>query len=192
MNTNTRSWKKRAPQLCLLLLGAALVLAAVVTLTAPAETDNILSNNSAREELVQARTKSETQKRDFVELRDIELVGTPVARSDPPREERIRNGLFDWPFIRWPYLHAGEGGVGGREGGGVGRSHDHVRNKKSNTMLLCEVSVCSSPPVKRCEARRECAAYDNVPSVIFYDDSWRAAGLCTLLTQSLLTPGFNP
>lgn len=97
MNTRART-RKRASQVCLLLLGAALALAAIDALSTRVDTSDGSPSKSwgrtkhhdrAGEEVqVQEKTKkSETlQRRDFVTLRDIQLVGA-AAGLVSPRDE---------------------------------------------------------------------------------------------------------
>ena len=74
--------RKRASQLCLVLLGAALALAAPVTLSTRVDTSDT-SDESTTQEGLQATTtkKSETlhERRDFVTLKEIWLVGAAVG-----------------------------------------------------------------------------------------------------------------
>jgi hypothetical protein len=247
MATRART-RKRAPNIsCQMLLGAALALVALITLTTRVGTTDggipgisrargEKSSTTTVQEQLQAQKKSENEKRrDFVTLQDIQLVGSAAVgllspgddhstsphvrptwppqapwpasqasspnapppiprhvrsrgrRSDLTREESILNpGSFNWP-----YLHAGEDSVGKDDGGGGWRRDDTVQSEKSAPMKLCEVGFCWTLPLKRCEARQECAAYDDVLSVIFYDDNAQAAGLCTLkpvkIEQKLLS-----
>jgi hypothetical protein len=89
LNTRTSrtSRKKGAAQLCQIALGAALALATVITLTAPLDMDDERTSRargrgerSVTEEDAAKGSEQETeQRRGFVTLRDIELVGSAAA-----------------------------------------------------------------------------------------------------------------
>ena len=88
MKTRTRA-RHRTSQWCRILLSAALAVSAVVTLTTPVDTDNIPSNSwvrakaegsTADEEVVHLQV-TKKQGRDYVTLRDIELVGSAASRA---------------------------------------------------------------------------------------------------------------
>jgi hypothetical protein len=92
-NTRTRT-RKGTAQLCLVLLGAALVVMSMVTLSTPSGTSDGAFTAEKKEE-------EELQRRDFVTLTDIELLGTAVGlvspRDDAPPRVRAMPAWPSWP-----------------------------------------------------------------------------------------------
>lgn len=100
--------RRIASQLCLVILGAALALAAVVTLSTRVDT----SDESATQEghlLQQVTKKSETllhERRDFVTLKDIQAVGAAAGRAAADLVSRCDDHFISaqarpsWPPIR--------------------------------------------------------------------------------------------
>ena len=116
--TRERGGRNKAPQLCILLLVAALAVTALIALAMPTGTDVSISYSSrgqkgqsaAAAEEVHATVKQnkkreaeQQQRRDFVTLRDIELVGTAAAagRVSPcDSSSSASNAKITWP--PWP------------------------------------------------------------------------------------------
>ena len=117
MVTRRARTRGRAPQLCKLLFVAAMVLTAVIALAVPAGMNlgipgtgrgrrgkSVAAEEHATEKESEVEEQQLLQRRDFVTVRDIELVGTAAGRAAVSHVRRRENNATGSPQVKhtWP------------------------------------------------------------------------------------------